>query len=59
MTTDPGVRDTLSFMIGRDTFHQHQCIRAIEELEADGLESHPVPSRFPRELENANAASQF
>lgn len=59
MTTDRGVRDTLSFMIGRDTFHQHQWVRAIEELETDGLESHPVPSRFPRELENADAASQF
>lgn len=59
MTSDSGVRDTLKFMIGRDTFHQTQWMKAIEELEADGLESHPVPSRFPQELEDAEAASQF
>ena len=59
MSTDAGVRDTLSFMIARDTFHQTQWIKAIEELEADGLESHPVPSRFPRELEKKEAAAQF
>ncbi|MDX2227986.1 MAG: manganese catalase family protein [Leptolyngbyaceae cyanobacterium bins.349] len=59
MTTDPGVRDTLSFMIARDTFHQTQWMKAIEELEADGLETHPVPSRFPRELEKQEAAAQF
>jgi Mn-containing catalase len=59
MSNDPGVKDTLKFMIGRDTFHQTQWLKAIEELEADGLESHPVPSRFPQELEDADAASQF
>lgn len=59
MTSDPGVRDTLSFMIARDTFHQNQWILAIEELEADGLESHPVPSHFPRDLEKPEAATQF
>ncbi|MDX2239335.1 MAG: manganese catalase family protein [Leptolyngbyaceae cyanobacterium bins.302] len=59
MTSDPGVRDTLSFMIARDTFHQTQWIRAIEELEADGLETHPVPSNFPRDLEKPEAAVQF
>ncbi|MBD1913916.1 MULTISPECIES: manganese catalase family protein [unclassified Leptolyngbya] len=59
MTRDPGVRDTLSFLIARDSMHQKQWLAAIEELEADGLESTPVPSRFPTELEKSEAANQF
>lgn len=59
MSNDPGVRDTLSYMIARDTYHQHQWLAAIEELEADGLESTPVPSKFPRELEKPEAAYQY
>lgn len=59
MSNDRGVRDTLSFMIARDTFHQTQWVRAIEELEADGLEMHPVPSNFDRSQEKPEAAVQF
>lgn len=59
MTTDPGVRDTLSFLIARDTMHQRQWLAAIEELEADGLETTPVPSHFPRDLEKTEVANQF
>lgn len=59
MTRDPGVRDTLSFLIARDSMHQKQWLAAIEELEADGLESTPVPSRFPTELEKSEVANQF
>jgi len=59
MTRDPGVRDTLSFLIARDTMHQRQWLAAIEELEADGLETTPVPSRFPTELEKSEVANQF
>lgn len=59
MTTDKGVRDTLSFMIARDTMHQNQWIAAIKELEADGLETSPVPSSFPIDLEKREFAYQF
>lgn len=59
MANDPGVKDTLSYMIARDTMHQNQWLAAIEELKSDGLEGLPVPSRFPQELEKSDAAYQF
>jgi Mn-containing catalase len=51
MTADRGVRDMLSFLLARDTMHQNQWLAAIEELERDGLEQTPCPSRFPQVLE--------
>ncbi|NJL83438.1 MAG: manganese catalase family protein [Chloroflexaceae bacterium] len=59
MSNDPGVKDTLSYMIARDTMHQNQWLAAIEELKADGLESLPVPSAFPQNQEKQEAAYQF
>jgi Mn-containing catalase len=59
MTDDAGVRDTLAFMIARDTMHQNQWLAAIEELQRDGLESLPVPSKFPQSQENSAVAYQF
>ncbi|MBW4610187.1 MAG: manganese catalase family protein [Hassallia sp. WJT32-NPBG1] len=59
MSNDPGVKDTLSFLIARDTMHQNQWLAAIEELQADGLESTPVPSSFPQNLEKREHAYQF
>jgi Mn-containing catalase len=59
LTQDHGVRDMLSFLIARDTGHQNQWLAAIEELEADGLETTPVPSNFPRERELSQVAYQF
>jgi Mn-containing catalase len=59
MSKDPGVKDTLSFLIARDTMHQNQWLAAIEELQSDGLESTPVPSSFPQELEKSEVAYQF
>ncbi len=59
MTDDPGVRDTLAFLIARDTMHQNQWLAAIAELEADGLETTPAPSNFPQSRENAEVAYQF
>ena len=53
MTTDPGVRDMLGFLLARDTYHQRLWAAAIEELEAEGYEETPVPSAFPRHLERA------
>jgi Mn-containing catalase len=59
MTDDPGVRDMLSFLIARDTMHQNQWIAAIAELEADGLDSTPVPATFPQDLEKSEVAYQL
>jgi Mn-containing catalase len=59
MTTDPGMKDMLSFLIARDTMHQNQWLAAIEELEEDGLEHTPVPSNFPRERELTQVAYQY
>jgi Mn-containing catalase len=59
MSADPGVKDTLSFMIARDTMHQNQWLAAIEDLEASGLETTPVPSAFPIELEQRQHAYEF
>jgi Mn-containing catalase len=50
MTSDPGMRDMLSFLIARDTMHQQQWLAAIEEL--GGRESLPIPDSFPPEQEN-------
>jgi Mn-containing catalase len=59
MTNDTGVRDMLSFLIARDTMHQNQWLAAIKELEEDGLETTPVPSNFPQNLEKSEVAYQF
>ena len=59
LTTDPGVRDMLSFLLARDTMHQNQWLAAIEELEQDGLERTPVPSNFPQELELQKVSYQY
>ena len=58
-TTDRGVKDMLGYMIARDTFHQHQWLAAIRELEQDALEFQPVPSSFPRQEEHLEAARQY
>lgn len=49
MTTDPGVKDMLSWLIARDRMHQNQWLAAIQELECK--ENVVVPSTFPRHLE--------
>jgi Mn-containing catalase len=59
MSNDRGVKDTLSYMIARDTMHQNQWMAAIAELEADGLETSPVPSSFSQDLEKSEAAYQY
>ena len=43
MTDDRGVRDTLAFLLARDTMHQNQWLAAIADLEREGLEETPVP----------------
>lgn len=59
LTTDAGIRDMLSFLIARDTMHQNQWLAAIQELEADGLETTPCPSAFPQDRQLSEVAYQF
>ncbi len=55
MTDDPGVKAMLQFNLARDTVHQKQWLKAIEELEADGLEGPIVPNAlFDEEDQNHN-----
>jgi Mn-containing catalase len=50
MTTDPGMKDMLSFLIARDTMHQQQWLAVIEEL--GGFDSQfPIPNSFPQSQE--------
>ncbi|QXE00882.1 manganese catalase family protein [Terribacillus sp. DMT04] len=57
MTTDPGVRDMLSFLIARDTMHQNQWMAAIEELES--TQGAIVPSTFNQEAEKQEVSYSF
>lgn len=57
-TTDPGVRDMLSFLIARDTMHQNQqWMAAIEELEQ--IQKAIVPSTFPQENKKQQVSYSF
>jgi Mn-containing catalase len=52
MTDDQGVRDMLRFNLARDTAHQNLWLKAIEELQTDGLEGPIVPTAlFDEEYE--------
>lgn len=57
MTTDPGVRDMLSFLIARDSMHQNQWMAAIEELET--TQGAVVPSTFDRKNEKQEVSYTF
>jgi Mn-containing catalase len=59
MTDDHGVRDLLSFLIARDTMHQNQWIRAVQELREEGVEDLPVPSNFPISQEHRDVSYQY
>jgi Mn-containing catalase len=59
MSDDPRVKDTLSFLIARDTMHQNQWLAAIEDIQSSRIETTPVPSSFPQELETHKFAYQF
>jgi len=56
-TTDPGVRDMLSFLIARDTMHQNQWMAAIEDIEK--MQKPIVPSTFPQDLEKQEVSYSF
>jgi Mn-containing catalase len=44
MTDDNGVQDMLKFNLARDTLHENLWPKAIEELQADGLETTVAPN---------------
>ncbi|QAY78421.1 manganese catalase family protein [Sphingosinicella sp. BN140058] len=50
MTDDPGMKEMLSYLIARDTFHQNQFMAVIDEL--GGLQANlPVPNSVAPEAE--------
>jgi Mn-containing catalase len=57
MTDDPGVKDMLRFNLARDTLHQNMWLKAIEELQADGLEPTVVAPNALFDEEHAEHAS--
>ncbi len=46
LTNDPGIRDTISFMLARDLLHQEQWLAAIEELGGPTAVL-PIPGQIP------------
>ena len=42
--TDPSVRNMLKFNLARDSLHQNLWLKAIEQLQADGLETTAAPN---------------
>ena len=59
MTDDNGVHELMKFLITRDHMHQMQWLAAIQELEADKLDSVPVPEAFPMTDELPDWAYKF
>jgi Mn-containing catalase len=50
MTSDPGMKEMLSFLIARDTMHQQQWLAVIEEL--GGMQAVlPIPNSFDQSKE--------
>ncbi|MCA1599049.1 MAG: manganese catalase family protein [Chloroflexi bacterium] len=60
MTDDPGIRDTLSFMLARDLLHQQQFLAAIEELGGPTAVL-PIPAQMTQDKlgENGKYAYAF
>ncbi|MFP5078621.1 manganese catalase family protein, partial [Rhizobium sp. YIM 134829] len=50
MTSDPGMKEMLSFLIARDTMHQNQWMAALEEL-GGATGAFPIPNSFPQDQE--------
>ncbi|MDR6821076.1 Mn-containing catalase [Neorhizobium sp. 2083] len=58
MTSDPGMKDMLSFLIARDTMHQNQWLAALEEL-GGAAGAFPIPNSFPQEEEKQEFSYAF
>lgn len=58
MTSDPGMKEMLSFLIARDTMHQNQWMAAIEDM--GGLAAAmPMPNSFPQTKEQEQYSYKF
>lgn len=55
MTDDPGMKDTLGFLIARDTMHQNQWLAVLEEID----QPYPVPSDFPQTQERQEFSYEY
>ncbi|OYX23686.1 MAG: catalase [Rhodobacterales bacterium 32-66-7] len=58
MTSDPGMKEMLSFLIARDTMHQNQWLAALEEL-GGTAGAFPIPNSFPQAEENTDYSYAF
>lgn len=55
MTGDPGMKDMLSYLIARDTYHQQQFLAVIEEM--GGMAANlPIPDSTPEAHQNSEFA---
>lgn len=55
MTGDPGMKDMLSYLIARDTYHQQQFLAVIEEM--GGMAANlPIPDSTPEAHQNGEFA---
>lgn len=50
MTSDPGMKDMLQFLIARDTMHQNQWLAALEEM-GGHQQVFPIPNSHPQSEE--------
>ena len=58
MTTDPGMKDMLAYLIARDTMHQNQWLAVLEDV--GGREAQfPIPNSFPQSQENQDVNYAF
>ncbi len=58
MTSDPGMKDMLSFLIARDTMHQNQWLAALEEL-GGSTGVFPIPNSFPQDSEQRDFSYSY
>jgi Mn-containing catalase len=58
LTSDPGMKDMLSFLIARDTMHQNQWLAALEEL-GGAANVFPIPNSFPQAQEKQEFSYTF
>ena len=58
MTSDPGMKEMLSFLIARDTMHQQQWLAAIEDMGGWSAVL-PIPNSFPQTQEQQQFSYAF
>ncbi len=58
MTSDPGMRDMLQFLIARDTMHQNQWLAALQDMGGDEA-VFPIPNSHPQAEEKQEYSYAF